>query len=723
MMTGSPLDMLPASIAGLRRLAFNLHFSWHGRTLELFRRIDPALWEATRHNPVRLLLDCDATRLDVLAHDAAFVAEVGACVDALEQYLGAEDAWYARRGEPADRRVAYFSAEFAIAQSLPIYSGGLGVLAGDHLKSASDLGIPLVAVGLFYREGYFKQHLDVHGVQHDAYPTSDPTRMPLTLERDAAGAPLLVEIPYIERSIFAQIWRADVGRLPLYLLDTDTEPNRPEDRGITNRLYGGDNEHRLRQEIVLGIGGSRALGVLGVAVDAIHLNEGHAAFAAVERVHRVLREHEDASFSDVAAALADGVVFTTHTPVPAGHDYFAPELLQHYLGAYIAQMREDWHDFLALGRHDPADPHETFCMTLVAMRLAGRTNGVSRLHGQVSRRMWRGAWGDVPEEDVPIGHITNGVHLPTWVARPSAELYERHIGASWQDVGDDFHWQGAAGIPLAELWQTRGRQRAELVRFVRHALAGQVARRGEDPAWTAGALDADALTIVFARRFATYKRATLLLSDPARLSRMLQGRPVQFIFAGKAHPRDVPGQEYIRRIMEFAARREHRGRFVFLEDYDVSLARVLVEGADVWLNVPRRPYEASGTSGMKAAANGALNLSIPDGWWAEAWAEHNGLDAPIGWSIEANAAGEGDQDRADAEALFQLLEHEVVPLFYDRDEHGLPRGWLERVLASVRQVVPFFNTHRMVRDYTELCYLPAAAAGAAAGESVVHAAG
>jgi glycogen phosphorylase len=506
--------------------------------------------------------------------------------------------------------------------------------------------------------------------------------------------------------------------VPLYLLDTDIEANRAEDRLITNRLYGGDNEHRLRQEIVLGIGGMRALTQLGIECDVVHLNEGHAAFAAVERVRQALPESGAGAFHERASALAEGLVFTTHTPVPAGHDAFPGDLLQRYLGGYTWDMQLPWERFLELGKHDPADADEMFGMTLLALRLAGRTNGVSRLHGEVSRRMWRGAWGDVPDDAVPIGHITNGVHLPTWVAPPVASLYDRHLGSDWREGPDEEPWAGVARIGHETLWRIRNEQRRALVTHARLALAMQATRRGDDAAWTRGALDPDALTVVFARRFATYKRATLLLSDPARLARLLSGpRPVQFIFAGKAHPRDVPGQEFIRRIVEFAGRREHRGRFVFLEDYDVALARVLVEGADVWLNVPRRPYEASGTSGMKAAANGALNLSVADGWWAEAWTDHNELDAPIGWCIEESAApSDGEQDRADAERLFSLLEKDVVPLFYDRDPDDVPRGWTRYMMASIRQNAAFFNTHRMVRDYVEQAYVGGGVvAGGAAG--------
>jgi glycogen phosphorylase len=705
MMTVSPLSSIPRPLARLRDLAYNLYWSWDPDTQSLFRRIDPSLWEDTRRNPVRMLQEADPARLDVLARDDAYLGALAARAESLARYLD-RDTWYHARFGANARRIAYFSAEFAIAECLPIYSGGLGVLAGDHLKSASDLGVPLVGIGLFYREGYFTQQIDAYGVQHDHYRPADPHRLPLTLVRDASGAPRLVTVPYLDRSVCAQVWHAAVGRVPLYLLDTDIDANRAEDRMITNRLYGGDIEHRLRQEIVLGIGGVRALALLGIDCDVVHLNEGHAAFAALERVREALPVSGAGTFAERAVALSEGLVFTTHTPVPAGHDYFAPDLLQRYLGGYVWELKLAWDRFLALGRHDAADLHEPFCMTLLALRLAGRSNGVSELHGEVSRRMWRGAWGDVPEAAVPIDHITNGVHVPTWVAPPMAKLYAAYLHRVWRETAEPQQWLPVAAVPRDALWRVRSQQRHELVDRVRHALAGQVARRGGDPAWTAGALDADALTIVFARRFATYKRATLLLSDPVRLSRLLQGDPtVQFIFAGKAHPRDGAGQDFIRRIVEFANRREHRARFVFLEDYDVALARTLVAGADVWLNVPRRPYEASGTSGMKAAANGALNLSVADGWWAEAWHEHNAGPAPIGWCIEETAArSDGEQDRADAERLFQLLENDVLQLFYERDDHGIPRRWVDRMLASMSQVVPFFNTHRMVRDYVEVAY-------------------
>jgi glycogen phosphorylase len=623
------------------------------------------------------------------------------------QLQAAEQAWFPRaHGDAADLRVAYFCAEFGLTTELPVFSGGLGVLAGDHLKSASDLGVPLVAVGLFYRQGYFTQHVNGAGEQEEVYGEHDPALMPLVLQRDAAGEPLLVEFPILDHVAYAQVWRHDVGSVQLYLLDTDVAQNRPENRRITDRLYGGDNEQRLRQEIVLGIGGMRMLHALGITPTVIHLNEGHAAFAAVERARLAMPEG-DGHFLETARGLTAGVVFTTHTPVPAGHDMFPVSLMERYLGGYVWHMREPWRRFLALGRHDATDDDEPFNMTLLALRMSGRRNGVSRLHGEVSRRMWMGVWPGLTRAEVPIGHITNGVHLPTWVSPVMDALYTLHVGSDWRDVVDDVRWQRAAHIPLAEIWAARRAQRHALVEYVRRALGRQVARRGEPASWTSSVLNDDTLTIVFARRFATYKRATLLFSQPERLEKLLATGRVQFIFAGKAHPRDEPGQELIRDVFNFAARPGIREHFVFLEDYDVDVAAHLVSGADVWLNVPRRPYEASGTSGMKAAANGALNLSIPDGWWAEAWTDHNRLQHPIGWSIAPPCLLANQQDAADADALFTLLEGEVVPLFYETDENGVATEWCEHVRACLRQVVPFFNTHRMVRDYVQDAYLPA----------------
>jgi starch phosphorylase len=689
-------------------LSRNLRFSWHRPTWDLFARLDPDGWRQVQHNPVRLLARLGEAGLATRSRDDALVTAAASLAAELRTYLGPTPAWFAREHGGSGLEVAYFSAEFAITECLHIFSGGLGVLAGDHLKSASDLGVPLVGVGLLYREGYFDQHVDARGRQSEEYPRMSFADLPLTLERTVTGEPLLVEFPLRDQHARVQVWRADVGRVALYLLDADVEGNTAEARRITDRLYGGDNEHRLQQEIVLGIAGVRALTTLGIAPSVIHLNEGHAAFAAVERV-RQATTGEHGGITPVLARMAEHVVFTTHTPVPAGHDFFPVELLERYLGGYVWEMGETWERFVALGRHEAGDETDPFNMTLLALRASSRRNGVSRLHGEVSRRMWRGVWSGLEERDIPIGHITNGVHLATWVAEPMAALYDRHIGTEWRDEVDQVRWQRAAHALAHELWATRSALRTALVERARRALRTQLERRGLAADWAAEALDPAALTLVFARRFATYKRATLLLSQPDRLRRLLadERRPVQFIFAGKAHPKDDPGKEFLRQVHEFGEDPAVRHRFVFLEGYDVELARFLVSGADVWLNVPRKPYEASGTSGMKAAANGALNLSIPDGWWAEAWAEHNRLPEAPGWSIEAPQHPAEGQDREDAEALFRLLEQDVIPVYYERDERDIPMRWCERVRSTLRQLVPFFNTHRMVQDYVEVAYLPA----------------
>ena len=644
-----------------------------------------------------------AASTNLWKHWAGREATGSSLAEPLARYLAREDTWFARRhGTGAGLRVGYFSAEFAVSPDLPVYAGGLGVLAGDHLKSASDLGVPLVAVGLLYREGYFMQRLDAQGRQRDEYRRVEPAALPIVAERRPDGEPLTVELPFLDRRLYAAVWRADVGRVPLYLLDTDVPANRAEDRRITDRLYGGDIEHRLRQEIVLGIGGMRALAAVGKSPTVVHLNEGHAAFAAVERVRQAVGGRVGV-FQQAAQRLSDGVLFTTHTPVPAGHDIFAPDLLERYIGGYIWEMREPWQRFLALGRLDPENGAEPFNMTVLALRLAGFANGVSRLHGQVSRRMWRAAWPDLDGQDTPIGHVTNGVHVATWVAPPIARLYDEHVGAGWSDESDPFHWHRAAHIPLSDLWSARREQRAALVELARDRLVEQVARRGGDARWARTALDADVLTIVFARRFATYKRAALLLNDVARLERLLARRDVQFIFAGKAHPHDLPGQDVLHRIARFAERPAVRDRFVFLEGYDVELAAALVAGADVWLNVPRRPREASGTSGMKTVLNGIPNLSIPDGWWME------GYNGANGWAIGDNREFDNEhaQDENDAASLYHLLEDEIVPLFYNRDRDDIPRGWVEVMRETMRSNIPKFCMRRMIKEYTTELYIPA----------------
>jgi starch phosphorylase len=576
------------------------------------------------------------------------------------------------------------------------------------VKSASDLGVPLVAVGLLYRDGYFTQEVDAEGRQHELYRHLKPEQQPLTPELNEDGSPLLIPVPFPGRDVLARIWRADVGTVALYLLDTDVGMNSADDRHITDRLFGGDLEHRLKQELVLGVGGVRAIQALGHNVEVLHLNEGHAAFAVLERIRGIM-ERDGVGFDDGVRRAAAGVVFTSHTPVEAGHDYFGAGLLQRYIGDYAKSFGAPFDEFLALGRRNRDDQGEAFCMTVLALRTSVARNGVSRLHGAVTRRMWHGIWSDMAEGDVPIGHVTNGIHLPTWAGRSIERIYGEYLGNSWHEETGGFHWERAGSIPDDALWYARNEQRAQLVLHVRRLVAAQEARRGLHGAGAAEGLDPDALTIVFARRFATYKRATLLLTDPARLAQIVNdvARPVQFIFAGNAHPRDEAGKQFVQRIFAATERPEFRGRLIYIENYDVELARQLVQGADVWLNVPRRPLEASGTSGMKAAANGCLNLSVADGWWAEAWQEHNDPDAPIGWIIDGMGEDSAEaQDAADASALYDLLETQVIPRFYDRPE-GVPSAWLNQVRSAIGGVCPFFNTNRMVRDYVNDYYRPA----------------
>ncbi len=691
---------LPARLARLKDLALNLRWAWHPDTVALFRRLDEDGWEGSYHNPVLTVQRLDRDRLKAAANDPDFLAHLDRVAADLDAYLAGDGAWFGEaHGREAAGLVAYFSMEFGLTECLPTYSGGLGVLAGDHLKSASDLGVPLVGVGLFYRRGYFRQVLDESGWQHDRDEDNDPARLPMAPALGSDGTPLTIELPFPGRTVAARVWRLRVGRVDLYLLDTDAPENAPEDRALTDRLYGGDVETRIQQEIVLAFGGCRALDALGIAPAVYHMNEGHAAFLSLERARRLMEE-TGLPFAEVRATVARGLVFTTHTPVAAGHDYFPPELMARYLGDYAGTLGLSLHDLLALGRKHPDDAGEYFCQTILALRMAGRSNGVSKLHGAVSRRMWRDLWPGTPEDEAPIGHVTNGVHLPSWRA---------------EGLADEGTEAAPARLTDGELWAARGRGRAALVQFARRRLRDQGLRHGlwDPAAGEAGArLDPAALTIGFARRFATYKRATLLLRDPERLARILTHpeRPVQIIFAGKAHPRDDGGKALIQRIVELSRGGLFGGRLVFLEGYDIAVARALVQGADVWLNNPQRPYEASGTSGMKAAANGVLNVSTLDGWWAEAWEEGMGEDGrAVGWAIGRGEQYEDPEHgaRVEAEALYELLEREVVPAFYERDAEGVPQRWVARMRASMAQVPAFFNTDRMVREYTEHFYLPA----------------
>jgi starch phosphorylase len=667
----------------LNHFAYDLLWTWQPRIEALFRTLDPELWKATRENPVLLL-----TQLGDDGVERAFQRE-----DVQRAFANAQAdyrAYYDRHPRFMDAHaplaIAYFSLEFGLAESLPIYSGGLGVLAGDHLKATSDLGLPLVAVGLLYRQGFGRQDIDPGGRQFEVYAENRGAELPV---HRVAGVE--VEAPIGARNVKIAVWRAQVGRIPLFLLDTDLESNPSDLRSITDRLYVPEPDRRLRQEIVLGIGGVRALRALGIDSGVFHLNEGHSFLCAIERI-RELRASRQMTLEEARLVARAGIVFTTHTPIAAGSDYFDSGLVWDLLGPYLSSVGISFDRFMDLGRQRPGDPRERLCTTYAALRLADQSVGVSRLHGAVSRRLWKDAWRGLPETQVPIGSVTNGVHMPTWVAPEVAALLSRYVGPDWWDLDPgDGRWHAVSEIPAPELWSVH----CEL----KKALLEYAAERAETP----HELDLNALTIGFGRRFAPYKRANLLLKDRARLSRILRNarRPVQILFAGKAHPADQPGKEIVAGIVALA---REEPRVVFLKDYDIELARHLVHGTDVWLNNPRRFLEASGTSGMKAGANGALNVSVLDGWWDEAYRPE------LGWAIPSAATLDRQDvdDLAEAEGLFRLLEREVVPAYFDRDESGVPRRWVEMMKASIRIVVTQFSARRMVIDYFNAAYAPGA---------------
>ena len=698
---------VPDRLQPLFHIAMNLWWSWDPEAIDLFRHLDRMLWERCYGNPVRMLGMVSQDRLAELAADEGYLAMLDRVGSKLSTYLE-RPTWFAQTYGANRLLVAYFCAEFGIVEGVRVYSGGLGILAGDHLKSASDLGVPLVAVGLLYRRGYFRQYLNADGWQQEQYPEADFNVLPLTLERRPDGSPVTVQVAFPGRVLQIQVWKAQVGRVPLYLLDTDVEANRDEDRAVTSTLYGGDKDMRIRQEIVLGVGGLRALRALGIEPTVCHMNEGHAAFLAAERIRGVM-EQARAGFAEAKELVTSGNVFTTHTPVPAGIDVFAPDLIDRYFAPIWAQLGVSREQFMALGRQNPADPNEPFSMAVLALRLSGATNGVSVLHARVSRQMWAGLWPDVPLGDLPITSITNGVHVRGWLSQDMAGLFDAYLGPRWvSHPADQSVWERVEQIPDAELWRTHERRRERLVGFARRRLRMHLEQRGAPPAEREQAeevLDPKALTIGFARRFATYKRATLLFRDPDRLGSILcdRERPVQLVFAGKAHPADQEGKDFIRQIVHFARRPEFRHRIVFLEDYDIKVGRYLYQGVDVWLNTPRRPLEASGTSGMKATANGAINISVLDGWWDEAY------DGANGWAIGRGEEYQdtGYQDQVESQALYQILESEVVPMFYFRGRDGLPRDWIRRMKHAMQTICPLFSAYRMVREYTERLYIPA----------------
>jgi starch phosphorylase len=708
-----PARALPASLAALERLSWNYWWSWAADGAAVFRDLDPDVWEECEHNPRCVLREVSEYRLMQMATDPAYTARVARLADRFDRYMSATaDTWARTQAAPLTDAspVAYFCAEFGVHTSLPLYSGGLGILAGDHLKSASDLGLPLVGVGLLYHHGYFRQRLRRDGWQEEHYSQITPERLPLTLVLGDDGAPLLVELRMRGRTVRAQAWRAEVGRVTLYLLDTNVEGNADVDRLISGHLYGGDRETRCVQEMLLGIGGVRLLRVLGVEPRVLHLNEGHSAFLTLELARELVAAGR--AFADAAKAVRARCVFTTHTPVAAGHDEFLPSLVEYCFGhEFIAALGLDPAQFLELGYSRAADGTELFGLTPLALRMCRSTNGVSRKHGEVSRALWHGLYPGRTADEVPITHVTNGVHASTWVAPLLREIYERRIGPDWAALtADDPRWaEGVARITDEELWRVHQLQKQLLVAFMRQRQYFARLQRGESPEFAESALhafDADALTIGFARRVAAYKRWDLLLHDADRLLRILTAaeRPVQLVFAGKAHPQDEGAKRILQQLALWKLGPSTVHRTIFVQDYDQEVARQLVQSVDVWLNVPRRPLEASGTSGEKVAMNGGLNLSVLDGWWIE------GYDGTNGWAIgdtDLRAGVTGDEDARDAESLYRLLEEEVVPAYYDRDADGLPRRWLHMMRRAILTLVPAFNSDRMVRDYTRQIYLSA----------------
>ncbi len=704
------LPALPDSLKALEAIAKNMFWAWHPECSELFERIDNTLWAACGHNPVKLLGRVTQCKLEALAENQGFLHEMRRVSEKLRNYLEASTWFDEACSKHSKPTIAYFSAEFGIHECLPVYAGGLGILAGDHLKSASDLGVPLVGVGLMYQKGYFRQHLNIDGWQQEVYVENDVYNMPIELVRDESGQPQMISVDYPGRCVQAKIWCVYVGRVKLYLLDTNVESNSPGDRMITSGLYGGDRELRIRQEIMLGIGGLKALLTMGIEPTVCHMNEGHAAFMVLERI-RLLRASKGMTFEEALDATKAGNVFTVHTLVKAGLDEYSSDLMDKYFGDYFPHLGINRREFMALGRLLTDDESESFKMPVLALKLSAYANGVSQLHGKISREVWGNLWPGVPTDEVPIKSITNGIHINTWLAPDLGDLYDRYLGPAWsEDVYDKAVWDNISQVPDEELWAIHERCKEKMVVFARKHLKAQMKRRGTYEAEldkADEALDSKVLTIGFARRFASYKRGDLLLRDAERLIKMLSrtDRPIQFVFAGKAHPRDTEGKDMIRNIVHFAQSDEVRRRIIFLEDYDIDVARVMVQGVHVWLNTPRRPMEACGTSGMKAAINGVLNLSTLDGWWCEAY------ECGSGWSI---GAGETYQDpdyhdMIECQAVYEILENEIIPLYYDRGADNLPRTWIKCMKNCIQQIAPAFNTHRMVADYTTKFYNPAAA--------------
>ncbi len=705
--------VLPARISRLSELAYNLWWSWHPDATWLFQHLDKTLWELTHHNPVKLLQQISPARLESAAVDPAFLRHYDGIMLAFDKSVSAKGTWFTEKyPQLAGHTIAYFSAEFGLHISLPIYSGGLGILAGDHCKEASDIGLPLIGVGFVYPQGYFLQRITGEGRQEAVYERFDYHAAPIepVICRECESGLLALNFND-DRKIHVAVWRVRLGSVSLYLMDTDVEENEPWDRELSARLYGGDHETRIRQEMVLGIGGVRMLERLGIRPAVFHANEGHAAFLTLERIRGLVQN--GMSFDEAADFVRETTIFTTHTPVPAGHDKFSFQLVEKYFAGYWESLGLDRTRFFSLGDYPDEYGAMSFNMTALALRLSGMRNGVSQMHGRVSRAMWHPMWPDLPEGEVPITTVSNGVHSPTWIAPEMDKLYSKHLGRDWRDHHDDpTLWERIDDIPDEELWKVHLHLKHKLLNFMRERARHDWISEGAGPirVLTAGTLlNPDALTICFARRFATYKRAMLILQNVDRLKRILhdEWRPVQIIFAGKAHPADHPGRNMIQEINMLARDHNLGGRIAFVENYDIHVAKFLVRGVDVWLNNPRSPLEASGTSGQKAALNGVPHMSVLDGWWYEGYKGTNGWAIKNGLANVEEDVSEDYRDAADSEALYRVLEEEVVPLYFDRDSDGIPRNWVQLIKEAIRTSAPIYSARRMVKEYTERMYVPA----------------
>lgn len=698
---------IPERITGLKDISMNLWWSWNSEAIDLFRSIDLALWDKLSHNPVRFLQEVSSKKLGEKLSDTDFINRYDEVMRKFTDYMNTDDTWFNKNyPDLKNRRIVYFSAEYGLHEILPVYSGGLGILSGDHCKSASDLGLPLTAVGLFYKQGYFEQHINAEGWQETRFTDLNYSGLPVHPVYDGSGKPLTIYVELSGRTVYARIWRIDIGRVKLYLMDTDIAENKENDRALTERLYGGDQETRIQQEIILGIGGMRALDALGVKGSAFHMNEGHSAFMSLELARKLVAE-KNLPFREAREIVLSSCIFTTHTPVPAGNDMFPPEMMDRYFGNYWGRLGIGRDEFMGLGTK-PGDLNH-FNMTILALNMSGSRNGVSKLHGAVSRKIYHSVWPQLPEEEVPITHITNGIHTMTWLAPSFKYLFDKYLSPDWQSRMFELKaWEGIDHIPDEEIWKTHMVLKAKMVKFIAEKLKKQYLQNGvlllSEVSELDNQIDGQTLTIGFARRFATYKRANLIFRDLSRIEKILNDKsmPVQIIFAGKAHPADRPAHEIIKNIHDIARNEGFRGKIFLVENYNMTIARHLVQGVDVWMNNPRRPLEASGTSGQKAAINGVLNFSIMDGWWCE------GYNGTNGWVIgdDTPYGNEQQQDDADSKSIYETLERDIIPLFYHRDDNGIPAGWVKRMKESIKTLAPVYGTHRMVKEYTERMYLP-----------------